>query len=213
MPKARARRALCSVLVALATAASGALAQPADDAVRAQARWHFHRGLSLFNQGDSAGALAEFRRAHELIPNPRVSYNMGLTYAALGSPIEAVETLLPLLESSALSPEQRTHVQSVLEEQRLRIGRLNVVTNVAGAAVEIDGVAAGRAPLVQPLRLAVGRRLIAVSAPGHLPRRSAVLIAGGTLHELRLDLEPSALRVATLRSTGSPRARRRSPRR
>ena len=194
-------KVLVPALLLLLTALAPRAAEAADSdeaETRSTARWHFHRGLSLFNQGDNDGALAEFRRAYELVPNPRVRYNLGLTHAARGDPVKALEALEPLASERALSPEQREHVRQVVEEQRQRIGQLSIVTNVAGALLEIDGTRVGRLPLAAPLRLAVGRRLIAVSAPGHVPRRAEALIAGRTLHELRLDLEPSEATLATL---------------
>src|SRR5450755_2596179 len=47
-------------------------------AVKAEARERFDTGLHLFEKGENAGALAEFKRAYQLIPTPVVLYNMGL---------------------------------------------------------------------------------------------------------------------------------------
>src|SRR5260370_8717793 len=58
-------------------------------AVKAEARERFDRGVRLFEKGENAGALAEFKRAYELIPNPLVLFNMGLVYPAINRPIAA----------------------------------------------------------------------------------------------------------------------------
>ena len=59
-------------------------AQPATDPTT-EARERFGRGLRLFNDGDNAGALAEFERAYALSPHPSVLYNIGLVNAAVAS--------------------------------------------------------------------------------------------------------------------------------
>jgi hypothetical protein len=178
-----------------------ARAQPDGSDAKNLARWHFHRGLTLFNQGDNDGAAAEFRRAYELVPNARVKYNLGLTYAAMGAPVDAVQALETLVEDATLSAEQREHVRTVVEEQKRRIGPLSITTNVAGALIEIDGVPAGRTPLARPVPVAVGRHVLTISAPGYLPRRAVVLVAGQTLEQLRVELEPSEAKLSMLEIT------------
>src|ERR1700727_2890609 len=104
-PMTRRRRALALTLSATllaATVPGAALAQApaASEAVRQEARERFDRGLRLFNDGDNPGALAEFKRAFELIPNPLVLYNIGLVYSAMGRPVEAVDALDKVIASA-----------------------------------------------------------------------------------------------------------------
>src|SRR5271154_2835885 len=112
VPMTRRRRALAltlSTTLLCAVASSTALAQPAapTEAARQEARDRFDRGLKLFNDGDNPGALAEFKRAFELIPNPLVLYNIGLVYAAMGRPVEAVDALDKVLATQgALSGDR-----------------------------------------------------------------------------------------------------------
>src|SRR5262245_50325989 len=73
------------------------LARAEGDAAKAEARQRFDRGLGLFNDGDNAGALAEFKRAYELIPNKLVLFNIGAVYAAMSRPVEAVDALEKLV--------------------------------------------------------------------------------------------------------------------
>src|SRR3569833_2568352 len=63
--------------VAIASLGSAALAQTAapPDAAKAEARERFDRGLALFEKSKNAAALAEFKRAYELIPNAVVLNN------------------------------------------------------------------------------------------------------------------------------------------
>ena len=58
-------------------------AAPPSSNARSEAAERFDRGLKLFEAEDNAGALAEFRRAHELSPHVILLYNMGFVYAAM----------------------------------------------------------------------------------------------------------------------------------
>src|SRR5450432_3696495 len=91
-------------------------AAPADkDAPnKAEAAARFDRGLQLFNEGDNAGALAEFKQTYAIMPNPVVLFNIGLVYAAMGRPVDAVDALSAVVGAASLSPEQHERAQTVL---------------------------------------------------------------------------------------------------
>src|SRR4051812_27015782 len=105
-----------------ARGAAAAGAAPAD-AAKAEARERFDRGLGLFEKGENAAALAEFKRAYELIPNPVVLYNMGLVYAAMNRPVEAADALERYLAHAGekVPPQQRQHATKVRDEQATRV--------------------------------------------------------------------------------------------
>jgi hypothetical protein len=163
---------------------------------RAEARERFSRGLHLFENGDNNGALAEFKRANELIPNRLVQFNIGLVYAAMDRPVEAVDTLDKVLQdTSPLKPEQVARARAEKIEQGKRIGFLDFSTNVA-ATIEIDGVESGTTPLAAPLRVAAGRHLVGALASGYLPARLEVIVAGQSHVSSTLELRPSEARLA-----------------
>src|SRR4051794_28825247 len=165
-----------------------ASAADAVDAGKTEARDRFDRGLKLFNDGDNAGALAEFRRAYELIPNSLVLYNIGLVYAAMGRPVDASDTLDKVLkEPGNLSAERLTRAKQVHDEQVTRVAQIQVATNVP-ATIEVDNVEAGKTPLMAPLRVASGTRVVGAIAPGYAPMRKEVTVAGGNKAELKLEL-------------------------
>jgi len=168
-------------------------------AVKAEARERFDRGIALFERGDNAGALAEFKRTYALIANPLVLYNMGLVYAAMNRPVEAADALADFLAQagSSISAEQRKHAEAVRAEQDKRIAQIVVLTNIA-ATVEIDGIEAGQTPLARPIRVPSGAHVVAVMAPGYLPSHKEVTLAGQTTETMTLTLQPSESRVAQL---------------
>jgi hypothetical protein len=172
----------------------------ADDAqapdARTEARERFSRGLHLFENGDNSGALAEFKRANDLIPNRLVQFNIGLVYAAMDRPVEAVDTLDKVLQdTSPLKPEQVARARAEKTEQEKRIGFLDFTTNVP-ATIEIDGIEVGATPLSAPLRVAAGRHVADAVASGYLPSRVEVIVAGQSHVSSTLELRPSEVRLA-----------------
>ena len=163
---------------------------------RSEARERFSRGLHLFENGDNSGALAEFKRANDLIANRLVLFNIGLVYAAMNRPVEAVDTLDKVLQdTSPLKPEQVARARAEKDEQEKRIGFLDFSTNVP-ATIEIDGIEAGVTPLSAPLRVAAGRHVADAVASGYLPARVEVIVAGQSHVSSTLELRPSEVRLA-----------------
>src|SRR5689334_7959477 len=118
---------------ALSTVRPAAAADAADPK-KAEAAQRFDRGLQLFDDGDTAGALAEFKRTYELVPNPVVLFNIGLVYAAMGRPVSAVDALEKVMQTpDKLSADQRERANRTLNDQKARIGRLMVTTTPEGA--------------------------------------------------------------------------------
>jgi hypothetical protein len=202
------RLLLVAVLVGAPTLARGAegppasaapTATPTSPAVKAEARERFDRGVRLFEKGENAGALAEFKRTYELIPNPLVLFNMGLVYAAMNRPIEASDALQDFLASggASLSAEQRRKAEHVRAEQAARIAQIVVLTD-SPATIEIDGIEAGRTPLAKPLRVASGAHIVAALAPGFLPTRKELTLAGQVTETVVLTLTPTEARMAQL---------------
>jgi hypothetical protein len=167
-------------------------------AVKAEARERFDTGLHLFEKGENAGALAEFKRAYQLIPNPVVLYNMALVYAAMNRPVESVDTLAQFLaDPGGAGPDQKKHAEQVRDEQTKRIAQLVVLTDHP-AVVEIDGVEAGRTPLAKPIRVASGSHVVAVEAAGFLGSRREVTLAGQLTETIAMSMQPTDTRMAQL---------------
>lgn len=155
---------------------------------KAQAAQRFDRGLALFNEGDNAGALAEFKQTYTLMPNPVVLFNIGLVYAAMSRPVDAVDALTPVVDSATLSPEQRERAQKTLADQQQRIGRISVTTVPAGARIDVDGVEVARSPLSAPLRVAEGSHVIGAVAEGYAHARKEIIVAGNADASVNFEL-------------------------
>jgi hypothetical protein len=178
---------LCVVLVG---GPAGAQSPTLSPAARQEAAERFDRGLRLFNQGENAGALVEFKRTYELTGDPSTLFNIGLVYAELKRPVEAVDAFNTLLKSSAkLGPEQRQKAEKVRAEQQTFVSFVDIGTNVQ-AMIEVDGVEASHTPLSAPLRLAAGHHVVGAVAAGYAPSRKTIDIAGGETQKLSFDLVP-----------------------
>jgi tetratricopeptide (TPR) repeat protein len=164
-----------------------------------EARGRFDRGITLVNEGDNAGALAEFKRAYQLIPNPVILYNIGLVYAAMGRAVDAADTLGKVLDAPGnLSAAKLERARTVHAEQAARIGELRLDITLPGVVVEVDNVRVGVTPLKGPLRVAGGTRLVTAVAQGHIPFRKEVTVAGGQKLDVHVELVPSERSLAHL---------------
>ncbi len=174
-----------------AASAGSAASAASAAATKAEARQRFDQGLRLFEKGENAAALAEFKRAYDLIPNILVLYNIGLVYAAMDRPVDAVDALDKVLDgASGLAPSQAQKARQVRADQAARIAEIMVVTDKP-AVIEVDGVELGRTPLERPLRLASGAHVLSALAPGCLPARRELTLAGRTTQTLTLALLPT----------------------
>jgi hypothetical protein len=159
-------------------------------AARDEARRRFDRGLTLYNAGDLPGALAEFRLAYRLTAHPVVLYNLALVQAGLGRAAEAVEAFEKLEPSfSELGAERAARARRVYDEQLLRVGSLEIKTDVPRALVQIDSIDVAKTP-APPVRVTAGTHVVSLSAPDHEPRHVSVTVAGKAVEVLDVQLTP-----------------------
>lgn len=181
------------LLVVLASARAFAQAPPETPPPPApatdDAKHHFEQGVALFNDGNYSGALAEFEQADKLKPAPFVRYNIGLTQKALFRYAEAIASVQQYLDgSSELAPERRAEAQQIIAEMKALLADVTVVVSPAGAAIAIDGRAAGVAPLAAPLAIAAGTHKLEVTADGYEPQKRELMVTAGTPLSFELSL-------------------------
>jgi hypothetical protein len=200
------RRAFLALSLSWAAlSAVPAQAQPAD--VRTRAAEHFDRGITFFEEQRFDAALAEFSRAHELMPAPATLYNLARVHAALGHAVEAARAYEQYLADGgdALPARRRREAERALVEQRARIGRLVVRADVDGARVALDGVDVATTPLASPLAVSAGSHTVEVRAPGRETVRRAVAVAGQEEVLVEVSLREEIVPRGTLRvSTSIP---------
>jgi tetratricopeptide (TPR) repeat protein len=73
---------------------------PSSDALTAEARAFFERGLALFRRKQYAAALEAFAAARRFVPLPELAYNLALTSERLGRSGEAVDHYRAYLRES-----------------------------------------------------------------------------------------------------------------
>ncbi len=192
---AMSHRPFFAALVATMTFVATAPAHAQDDDVDASA---------LVREGAQLARHGEFRRAEEVLRQAvaagrtgRALAELGFVEQALGRAIEAEQLLA---EAELLTEERwvRRHARDIaraLTSVRALITTLTVTANVEGAEVRINGTLAGRTPMREPARIAVGTSEVEVRAAGYTPITRQVTA---------LATEPAELSVTLERNTPPP---------
>lgn len=153
---------------------------PATPAGGGDATTHFQRALELYQEQDFAGALVEFRRAYELNPTYKLYYNIGQVCYQLTDYACALSNFENYLKEggASVSSERRAEVERELSKLRLRVGHLEVVTNIPGVEISVDDVVVGKTPLPSSIVVSTGKRRISGTHEGYAPVSRIVEVAG-----------------------------------
>lgn len=117
---------------------------------------YLKQGLERFSREDYEGARAAFDHAYHLEPVAGTLFNLALSELRSGHPLEAVRHLRAYLEAPDALPDKASAVRAKLlpraeaQTARLQIDAPN------GAAVVVDGVRLGSAPLTSAPDVGVG---------------------------------------------------------
>jgi hypothetical protein len=196
-PFARARLSLpLALLLASVTAFAPASARADDDAKKVapppseEASQRFRSGVAFYKDKDFAAALVEFKRAYELVPNYSVLYNLGQTGRELKDYAAALKAFEQYLDEGGAKVAAPRHkeVAAAIDELKHKVGTLKIVSNVDGAAIVLDDVPIGAAPLAAPVVANVGRHKVSATLTGYTPTQIAVEVAGMTETPVTLDL-------------------------
>ncbi len=171
--------ALVATFLLAPSAASGAETPGSAPTATARAKPHFDNGVSLYQDGNFAGALAEFEAAYRIKPGASSLQNVALCQKALFRYGEAAVTLQTLLaqHGSELDGAGRAKVQTAIDELLSLVGSIRLVVTPPDARVTIDGrLIEAKDGMAQ---LNVGEHHIVAEAPGFARASRAVRIAGG----------------------------------
>lgn len=150
----------------------------------------FQRAVELYEEGDYAASLIEFRSAYDLAPSYKLLYKIGQVSYKLRDYAAALKAFERYLAEGgeAISAERRTEVQEEINLLRNQTARVEVTSNVFGARVSIDDVVVGTTPLEAPIVVSVGKRKVTVSADGRQTVTQVVTLAGQEVKQLKVQL-------------------------
>jgi tetratricopeptide (TPR) repeat protein len=199
-------QALTIVLTGLLVV-SVARGESAEEASASKAAARFQKAVELYREGSFEGALAEFRKAYQISPSYRVLYNIAQTQYALHDFVGAYKALKQYVAEggSDISTERRAQVDEMSAKLAVRIGHLQISTNVAGADLRIDDIEVGRSPLLESVPVNVGTHKVTAKKTGAPDAVRVVTVAGEEVLgvALRIDepVAPAPVAEAPARSS------------
>lgn len=173
----------------------------------ARAKDLFRRGVTLFEAGDTARALELFLSSRRAYPSVQNTTNAAVCMERLGRLDEALEyyELVLVDYASELEPHDRAALAPVMASLRQKVGSVDVLSNVGGAAVVIDGRHRGELPIVNPIRVRPGQRIVRVSKSGFKTFEANVAVAASATIRIDAKLEPlSATGILRVDDEGHP---------
>jgi tetratricopeptide (TPR) repeat protein len=185
---------LCALqaLVTVAAAAQSQTESPTahETAEPALARTVVARAEALFRSRDFNAALAEYKRAYDLLTGfserqTVVLHNIGVCYEELFRYDLALDTYQRLVKDRTTSASMRAGLEESIQMLRGLLGRLSIRTNVR-AEVWIDGHALGMVP--NTLWVPSGQHLVEVRAHEHEPARREVYVAANAQQRAEFTL-------------------------
>jgi hypothetical protein len=176
----RRARAAVSVLALTLVFAGAAAAAPSD---RERARALLADGSKAFDAGEYVQALRAFQDAYAILPSPKIHYNFGLTYAALGRFADALGAFERFVaEAPDAAPETLVEAREQITNLRRSVAYVEVTCNVAGAQVVVSGRSVGTTPLARGFPVDPGPHDLVVKKEGMPPDvREFTATAGGRL--------------------------------
>ncbi|MBK7580366.1 MAG: PEGA domain-containing protein [Myxococcales bacterium] len=159
---------------------------------KAEARTHFERALSLFDEEAWDAALVEFARSRELYPTRAATKNSAICLRRLHRFDEALDMFDVLLrEFPDLPAQDKSLVEREVSELRSRVGTVDIHLTEPGASIVIDGRNRGKSPTAGPLRVSVGSHVVRVFKRGYSPFEQRVDVSSG--QNVPLEVKLSAL--------------------
>jgi tetratricopeptide (TPR) repeat protein len=150
-------------------------------------------GFSLYKAGDFEGALASFKEANGLHPNPTLDVNIGKCYEQLDQLSEALlHCKIALNARSAPAPVKQA-ARACLEriEPRLQRPILKIESTPSDATIRVDGRGVGKTPWSGDV--SAGRRQIDIDLAGYRPYSRSVVTELGKNYRVFGSLIPGSV--------------------
>jgi hypothetical protein len=178
----------------------------ADDAAEAVAVSEFKNGVRLFKEKNYEKAVLSFRRANELKPSWKISFNIGQCEAALkryGLSIESFEHYLGA-GGDDIDVERRDYVYSQVRRLRDMVGSVRVKAP-AETRILVDGVLRGRTPLEIGIRVTAGvRHRVEFEKHGEIFFSRQITLGSGQTQTVECLDEPEPVATGSSSETAEP---------
>ncbi len=158
--------------------------------VRADARAHFEKALSLFDEEAWDAALVEFARSRAIFPTRAATKDAGFCLRKLHRFAEALDMFEALLRDfPTQSADDREVAEREIRTLTALVGRIELTGAEPGATVAIDNAARGAAP-IPAVRVSIGTHLVRVLKDGFAPFDANVTVASGQTTSVAVKLTP-----------------------
>ncbi|MGC4064749.1 MAG: PEGA domain-containing protein [Polyangiaceae bacterium] len=165
-----------------------------------RARGHFLQGVQFYSSGDYKLSLLEFRRSYDISKNYRILYNIGQVNQQLGNYTLALRALEQYLREGGdeVSSDRRTEVTTNIAILQTRVAHIQVVSNVDGAEILVDGFPADTKNAGAGITLDPGDHRVELRKSGYQNGGTVVTLAAGDVSKVRIQLVrvQSIVRVA-----------------
>jgi hypothetical protein len=167
-----------------------------DDTAKAAVR--FQQAVELYREGSYEGALAEFRKAYQVKPSYRVLYNIAQTQYALHDFVGAHKSLMQYSAEGRgeIPSDRRAQVDEMEAKLEERIAQLQILTNVTGADIRVDGISVGTSPLPGLVSVNVGTRKVSAFKTGAPEAVRTVNVAGKESVKVEFQIDESIVTSA-----------------
>ncbi|MEP6651871.1 MAG: hypothetical protein ABJA82_00840 [Myxococcales bacterium] len=137
-----------------------------------------NRGVEFREKGKDQAALESFESAYQLSKGARALAQIALAEQALGRWVEAESHLGQafLHSDDPWIARNKALLDQSLNDIQGHLGSLELTGGVPGAAISVNGIAAGTLPLPAVLRLSAGSVAVEVRAAGYLPMTRTVTV-------------------------------------
>ncbi len=208
-------RAALSLFLSIGTGAIAAPVWAADPAPRSteDASEHYRRGLAFFRDKNYTAALAEFRRAYEIAPNPQVLYNLGQIQMSLHDAAGALQSYQRYLADSgdSVPSDRRAEVEAAIASLKGRVAQIAIRTNAPTGDIAIDDEIVAHLPLQGPVLVTAGRRRVTLIRSGQEVISRWVELAAEDCPVLELTIQTDHAPAAPAASRAAPRAQAAAP--
>lgn len=206
--KGRGRRfaTVATLLAGVVSACLFASRARAEEAETSEVRALLTEAVSEYDAGRYEEARALFRRVNQVAPSARALRGIGMASFELRDYVQALQSLEGALAETrrALTPEQRRHVERLIERTNAYLGRFVITLSPPNAILRIDGQTAGITS-GNTVMLGFGPHTLTAEAPRHNSLTRELTVMGGERQDLTfaLNLAPQSQSSASA-ATASP---------